>query len=46
MDIVPENVIQAGGDNSGMLQIILIAVLFWRHWWLSGQRKLQQWWPS
>lgn len=28
VDIVPDNVIQAGGDNSKMLQIILIAVLF------------------
>lgn len=28
VDIVPENVIRAGGDNSKMLQIILIAVLF------------------
>lgn len=28
VDIVPDNVIRAGGDNSKMLQIILIAVLF------------------
>lgn len=28
VDIVPDNIISAGGDNSKMLQIILIAVLF------------------
>lgn len=28
VDIVPDNMIQAGGDNSKMLQIIFIAVLF------------------
>ena len=28
VDMVPENVIQAGGSNSKMLQIILIAILF------------------
>ena len=39
VDIVPDNVIQAGSDNSKMLQIILIAILFGVALVAVGQEK-------